>query len=208
MSEFDEMAMSWDDDPSRKERAQIIANFLRSKLDLSNLQSAFEYGSGTGLLSFAMQDEFESIDMMDASEEMTKVAELKINKTQSNKMRAHWGDLLTDASLTSTVDIIYTMLTLHHVKDTVALLRRFRDSLNPNGKLVIIDLEQEDGSFHDHRPFEGHNGFSKEALLNMLQTSDFKLEDYDICFTITKMSIDQEEKYYPVFMAICGLSNE
>ena len=208
MSEFDEMAMSWDDDPSRKERAQIIANFLRSKLDLSNLQSAFEYGSGTGLLSFALQDEFESIDLMDASEEMTKVAELKINKAQSNNMRAHWGDLLSDTALASTVDIIYTMLTLHHVKDTVSLLRRFRDSLNPNGKLVIIDLEQEDGSFHDHRPFDGHNGFSKGGLKSMLQTSGFELEDYDICYTISKMSIDQEEKHYPVFMAICGLSNE
>ena len=208
MSEFDEMAMSWDDDPTRKKRAQVIVEFLQSKLDLTDFQSAFEYGSGTGLLSFAMQDQFESIDLMDASEEMTKVAELKINKAQSNHMRAHWGDLLSDATLTSTVDIIYTMLTLHHVKDTVALLRRFRDSLNPNGKLVIIDLEQEDGSFHDHRPFEGHNGFSKERLTNMLQASGFKLEDYDICFTISKMSIDQEEKHYPVFMAICGVSNE
>ena len=206
MSEFDEMAMSWDDDPTRKKRAQVIAEFLQSKLDLTDFQSAFEYGSGTGLLSFAMQDQFESIDLMDASEEMTKVAELKINKARLNHMRAHWGDLLSDAALASTVDIIYTMLTLHHVKDTVALLRRFRDSLNSNGKLVIIDLEQEDGSFHDHRPFDGHNGFSKEGLMNMLHASGFELEDYDICYSISKMSIDQEEKHYPVFMAICRLS--
>ena len=163
-SEFDEMAMSWDDDPARKERAADIAGFLLDKQDMTHLPRAFEYGSGTGLLSFAMQDKFSSIDLMDASEEMTKVAALKIEKAGAGHMRAHWGDLLSGAQLPAKVDIIYTMLTLHHVKETAKLLSHFSKTLNPGGKLVSIVVVDEVGRFLDFSDLGGQLGFARVEL--------------------------------------------
>lgn len=78
MSEFDEKAATWDDDPSRVKRVEFIASRLASALDLARIKTALEYGSGTGLMSFALKDDIREITLMDDSAKMTKVARQKI----------------------------------------------------------------------------------------------------------------------------------
>ena len=201
MSEFDEMAMSWDDDPSRVERAAIIADFLKSKIDLNHIKSALEYGSGTGLLSFELKDEIDRITLMDASANMTEVARIKIETTGAVNLKAIKGDLLIDEYPTLKVELIYTLLTLHHVIDVKKLLVKFNDHLTPEGYLVIIDLETEDGSFHDGE-FHGHKGFSRSTLEGLINDAGLAFVSYDICYTINKISEEGVDKNYPVFMLV------
>ena len=52
--------ISWDDDNSRVGRAEDIAVRLKSDVDLSQVKTAMEYGSGTGLISFALKEPRES----------------------------------------------------------------------------------------------------------------------------------------------------
>ena len=78
MSEFDEKAATWDDDPSRVKRAEDIVVKLKSTIDLSQVKSAMEYGSGTGLMSFVLKEDIREIILMDDSVKMTKVARQKI----------------------------------------------------------------------------------------------------------------------------------
>ena len=201
MSEFDEKAISWDDDPTRVERAVEIANFLKSKLDLSQINTALEYGSGTGLLSFELQDNIANITLMDASEKMTEVALKKVKTINSLNLRPVMGDLLTDDFKDMQVDLIYCLLTLHHVVDSKSLLEKFNEHLMDNGKLAIIDLETEDGSFHEGE-FHGHKGFSKSQLTSLVTSTGFASLSYDICYTIQKTNEDGVSKSYPVFMLI------
>ncbi|MDV7391839.1 class I SAM-dependent methyltransferase, partial [Arthrospira platensis SPKY1] len=51
-------------------------------------------------------------------------------------------DLLTDAPPPERYDLIYTLMTLHHVADTNRLLRAFHDLLRPGGWLGIADLDR------------------------------------------------------------------
>ena len=67
MAEFDEKAATWDDNPDRVLRAEIIAKQLSNNIDLTNLETAMEYGSGTGLLSFALKEKLNSVVLMDES---------------------------------------------------------------------------------------------------------------------------------------------
>ena len=57
MSEFDEKAATWDDYPDRIKRAEVIASRLASAVNLTVIKTAMEYGSGTGLMSFALKDD-------------------------------------------------------------------------------------------------------------------------------------------------------
>jgi SAM-dependent methyltransferase len=63
-------------------------------------------------------------------------------------MRTVKLDLLVDPMPAKRYDIIYSLMTLHHVLDTDAILQRFHAALAPNGLLCIADLDAEDRPFH------------------------------------------------------------
>jgi ubiquinone/menaquinone biosynthesis C-methylase UbiE len=201
MSEFDDKAISWDDDPERLARANEIGEFIISHLDLSKVTTALEYGSGTGLLSFALKDYISTITLMDASEMMTAVTVKKVAAKNAKHLLPVWGDLIRDEYPALKVDLIFTMLTMHHIDDIETILAKFRQHLNPQGNLVIIDLEKEDGSFHEGE-FHGHKGFERDQLEQTLSDSGFKPKSYNICYEITKVTEEGIKKSYPVFMLV------
>jgi len=66
MSRFDEEAKDWDT-PESQERARSIADVIISQVPLSNNMSAFEYGCGTGQLSFELREKIGQISLADSS---------------------------------------------------------------------------------------------------------------------------------------------
>jgi ubiquinone/menaquinone biosynthesis C-methylase UbiE len=205
MNEFDEMAASWDDDPLRVKRAASIAQSISAVLDLSKYPRALEYGSGTGLLSFALKDELESITLMDESAEMTNVAIQKCKAGQVGHLHPIKMDLMTDDyQASSPFDLIFILLTLHHIIDTEGILSRFKELIAPNGVLAIIDLETEDGSFHD-REFHGHLGFDRHELEGKLKSAGFQPFHYDVIYEIEKGE-GADKKPYPLFLMMAKSS--
>ena len=162
-----------------------------------------EYGSGTGLLSFCLKDKIREITLMDESEEMTKVAIKKCKEQGVENLFPVKGDLVTGPATETKFDLIIILLTLHHIDDVKLLLRKFNASLMASGKLVIIDLEKEDGSFHDG-PFHGHKGFGRTDLENMLRSAGFAPDHYEVCYNIEKET-EEETKYFPVFLMVAEL---
>ena len=152
-------------------------------------------------MSFELQDNIPDITLMDASEKMTEVALNKVKTTNSLNLRPIMGDLLTEEFTNIRVDLIYCMLTLHHVVEATSLLEKFNEHLTDKGKLVIIDLETEDGSFHEGE-FHGHKGFSESQLSSMVTSAGFTIISYDICYTIQKINEEGISKSYPIFMLI------
>jgi ubiquinone/menaquinone biosynthesis C-methylase UbiE len=199
MAEFDEKAATWDDNPERVQRAEIIGAQLLTSIDLSNVKTAMEYGSGTGLLSFALKDKFSSVVLMDESEGMTDMAKQKCSTLGISHFRPIQYNLLEQPALESKFDLIYILLTLHHINDTSTILEKFQESLNNNGYLVIMDLETEDGSFHEG-DFHGHNGFDKHELEEKLTAVGFSPTNYEICYEIKNET--DEHKKYPLFISI------
>lgn len=205
MNEFDEMAATWDEDPRRIKRAASIAQSMREVLDMSKLQSALEYGSGTGLLSFALKDDLKSITLMDESLEMTKVAREKCEAAQVKHLHPLKMDLMiNDYQPKTKFDLIFILLTLHHIKDTDSLLSRFKELISPNGVLALIDLETEDGSFHD-REFHGHLGFDRKDLEGKVKAAGFQPFHYDIVYEIEKGE-EPNKRSYPLFLMMARSS--
>ena len=198
MCEFDDKAVTWDDDPVRVERAEKIADQMKKLLDLRAYRSALEYGSGTGLLSFALKDQLDRITLMDASEGMTMVAKEKCEKGGVRNLFPIKMDLIED-EFSSEIkhDLIFTLLTLHHVDNTQELLSRFKKMMPRLGDLVIIDLETEDGSFHDDE-FHGHLGFDRFELESQLREASFDPYHYEVIHEIEK----DDGRKYPIFMML------
>jgi ubiquinone/menaquinone biosynthesis C-methylase UbiE len=196
---FDEKAKEWDNNPVNIERAYISANEIREIIKPNPEMLGFEFGSGTGNLSYFLKDDFKTITQMDSSIGMLEVLQSKIKKDNISNFLPVLFDLEkyeTD-EFNSKFDVIFTSMTLHHIMDINALFGKFRKILRPQGYLAIVDLEKEDGSFHSHiKDFNGLNGFGKEELEKLLSDSGFEITGYKIIFEIEK------QVKYPVFLMV------
>ena len=198
--DFDAKAKEWDNDPVKLERAAAVAAAIRNRVRLSPDLSALEYGCGTGLLSFALSRELGSITLADSSAGMLAVLREKIAASGADHLRPMRLDLTVDPLPAERYDLIYTLMTLHHVSDVDRILRDFHALLRPDGALCIADLDREDGSFHG-AGFDGHHGFEREALRDRLARAGFGEIQFDTCYMMRK-SQGEGAREYPVFLAV------
>lgn len=201
MSEFDKKAATWDQDHDHQERSTKLAEYMENHVAFDNIQTAMEYGSGTGLLSFALKDKLPKITLMDSSAEMTNEAIKKVAAQKTINLEPVQYDMLTQPLPADKYDLIYILQTLHHIDDTDLFLSKSAQLLNAHGYLVIIDLVKEDGSFHEDE-FHGHKGFVKEELEAKLVKTGFTPAHYGICHTIQKEMGDGSTKEFPLFMMV------
>ncbi len=195
---FDSKARQWDDNPLFKERGLKIAEAIRKAVPLRRDMSALDYGCGTGLLSFPLKDELGAILMADSSGGMLDVVNEKIAAQSVTNMTTLKLDLLADPPPEQNFDLIVTSMTLHHVPDTDHILRVFHDRLKPGGTLCVVDLDQEDGSFHGPE-IDVHHGFDQADLSRRAAQAGFADMQFQTVFSIAK---EQETgtRDYPVFL--------
>ncbi|NEW85140.1 MAG: class I SAM-dependent methyltransferase [Mariniphaga sp.] len=196
MSSFDARAREWDKDKMHMERSVAIASELEKMIPLRPSMKALEYGAGTGILSFLLQDRFSEITLMDNSQEMIKVCAEKIEYHQTNHIVPLWFDLEHE-KYDGKFDIIYNQMVLHHVNDFEAILSRFYSLLNSGGYLAIADLYPEDGSFHGI-DVKVHLGFDPENLKEILKHIGFKNIEHKTCFELKRES----GKIFPIFLLV------
>ena len=202
---FDSRAKDWVKNPDNITRAQILSDEIKNNIKLNDSMTAYEFGCGTGLLSYLLKDEFAKITLADSSEGMIDVIKERINTENILNFEISLMDVDTSTELTAknSIDIIYTSMALHHVLDIDAILKKFNHILKIDGYLCIADLSTEDGRFHSHMPhFVGHSGFDKDALTMQLNSNNFNVELYKTVLDIDRHFPDGASKSYPVFLLI------
>ncbi len=207
---FDELARSWDGEERRIARAKIVAERLLPILESRRLSRALDFGCGTGLLSFLLRDFFSSIDLLDPSRGMIEVLRGKIADDDERRraarlppgagMRPELGDLDSAAGRLGPFDVIFSMLVLHHIRDTQAALRGLRSMLAAGGALVLIDLDKEDGSYHSE-PEESkvHKGFDRGELADLARRSGFSKPVFDTVYVERRLR-GEGIREYPLFV--------
>jgi len=196
MSEFDEKAAEWDT-PERLERAHLLADSIREHVPLTPELRAIDIGAGTGLLGLDLLHDIGSVVLTDPSEGMIEVARTKIEAEGIVDATAIVFDFPADEPPEGApFDLAVSLLVLHHVEDTEATLRSIYAMLTPGGHIGLIDLDEEDGSFHDPDA-EGihHNGFDRESLVKMATAAGFVDAE---AFIIHEL--DHEGHQYPLFL--------
>jgi ubiquinone/menaquinone biosynthesis C-methylase UbiE len=199
MTNFDERAKDWDSDPKKVERARVVADAIRRTVPLSKEMTALEYGCGTGLLSFALQQDLGQITLADTSRGMLDVLHEKITKAEVTNMHPVQLNLLSDPIPAGHYDLTYSLMVLHHIEDVPTVLSRFHDLLVPGGTLLVADLDKEDGSFHTDGSTDVHLGFDHHELQRMVEEAGFGNIAFTTAYEIKKQ-IGNGEKTFPVFL--------
>jgi len=98
------------------------------------------------------------------------------------------------------VDVIVSLMVVHHLSDIPQALARMRAILADGGHLCIVDLEEEDGSFHSSN-FTGHHGLGREELSRDLRAAGFAEPTFEHTFTLHKNGRD-----YDLFLATAAVA--
>jgi len=198
MSEFDERAADWDT-PERVQRAHILADAIRRQVPLTSTMRAIDIGAGTGLLGLDLLADLGSVTLTDPSEGMIEAARSRIEAEGLVDATAYVYDVPSiQLPPGAPFDLAVSLMALHHVADTAATLASIHAMLVPGGRIALIDLDEEDGSFHDpDQPGIHHQGFDRASLVGMARAVGFVDVDAPIVG-----EVEREGRLYPLFLLI------
>ena len=154
----------------RVDTAQTIAAKIKQDINLNKDMHLIDFGSGTGLLLEALAKDVKKVTAVDISPSMIEVLSKKKLSCQIDIQKLD----LTKDNLDIKVDGIVSSMTMHHIKDVKALLKKFYNMLTDKGFIAIADLDTEDGTFHSVDTGVEHFGFNREEFKNWLKEAGFK----------------------------------
>lgn len=186
--DFNAQANHWDTD-RRKQRAKQISALIREKLEFTGDEVLLDYGCGTGLISFNLSQGVGTVVGYDSSLQMLEVFNSKID---SNKI------LSTNSleSYNNHFDCVVSSMVFHHIMNLDETLDDIYRILKVDGKLLIVDLDLDDGSFHrDEFDFKGHNGFNRNQFKSLVESHGFACTELETALRDIKRSDDKELQY-------------
>jgi ubiquinone/menaquinone biosynthesis C-methylase UbiE len=199
---FDDESKKWDTE-YRVERAKKVSAEIETYLEEKDNLRALEFGCGTGLISENLTHRFSSILMMDLSEGMIEQLKLKIEKNNIKNMKTWYGDLF-EFHDNGKFDVIYTSMAFHHIEDLPKVTEKLCELLNKNGKLIVVDLCPDDGSFHDEvHGFSGHNGFKLADMEDLLNKGGLEVIGSRVFYSGIKENEGKEHPYQ--LFSMCGI---
>jgi ubiquinone/menaquinone biosynthesis C-methylase UbiE len=199
--DFNAEALNWDNE-RRAKRAKIIAEEISKTVQIESHYNALEFGCGTGLVSFNLYNKFESITLFDTSKGMIDVLNQKIQNSCVKNMTALYSDINKETPMIGKFDVIYTSMALHHIKDTETTLRNLFTLLKNGGHLCIVELTEDDGTFHKlEEGFDGHNGFNQIYLKGLLGDVGFHDVASNVFYNGEKI-IDGQNVKYSLFLMV------
>jgi ubiquinone/menaquinone biosynthesis C-methylase UbiE len=198
-SSFDDRAATWDDQAKTK-RAQVVAAAVRRAAVVTESTRILEYGAGTGLVSQELaRGSVGPITLADPSAGMREVMHSKVAAGALPADSRVWDlDLSAGGVPDERFDLVVTVMTLHHILDLTPVLEGFARLLDDGGRLCVVDLVKEDGSFHRDGDFHGHHGFDTGDLATRLESAGFTGVHVELVHEVVK-----NEVAYPVFLAAC-----
>ncbi len=190
-SPFDQKSGSWDT-PEKVLQAKNLALKIRSHLSTTSFTRIMEIGCGTGLLGTLFLGPESEYLGLDGSEGMLQVLQQKAIPGVATRLI----DLDHTPLPKGPWNLVISSMAFHHLIDPVHVLKGL--DLAPNGNLVIVDLNQEDGTFHPDPKAMGvhHFGFSQETVASWAMNG-LALQHWGIV-----QQIEKNGRSYGQFLAI------
>ncbi|MBN2725196.1 MAG: class I SAM-dependent methyltransferase [Deltaproteobacteria bacterium] len=168
MTEFDNAAFTWDENPGRIEMAENSLNNILYFFQEEGVRGRkiLDFGSGTGLIAVPLAHKGARLWCYDTSEKMMDVLNQKL-KNLSEEIKIHTTTVIEEIS-GEVFDAAIISMALHHSEDWKETLRFLSSLLDKNGYLIIVDLETENGNFHSDN-FSVHKfGFDSDEIKSMM----------------------------------------
>ncbi len=127
---FDHMAEDYDFVATRERSSAFFLNHLPERR-----QRVLDVGCGTGILSHGLSRHFDSVVAIDISEPMLAIA--RARRAIPNIDYRH--ENANHLALNQMFNCIVSHSTFHHLEDVSETLRTLKASLEPRGRLILID---------------------------------------------------------------------
>lgn len=188
---FNENAKNWDNRPTSKQLISLPEKLLQ-KITLSKTDKVLDFGAGTGLLATAIAPLVKHVTALDMSSNMLAV----LNEKGFPNIQTLEKDIFT--GLPEQYHLIVSSMAMHHVADTQGLFHAFAKASFPGGRIALIDLFKEDGTFHGDNKAKGvqHFGFDPDVLTKMALCAGFS----DISFCEIHQLLRDNGRIYPLFL--------
>lgn len=93
-------------------------------------------------------------------------------------------------------DMIISAFAIHHVEDTNKLVQTFAEHLDTGSCIALVDIDEEDGSFHSEDNLGVyHCGFDRDNLKSILKMHSFEQIDF-----VQTHFFKLDEKEYSAFL--------
>lgn len=193
--DFSAVAQTWDEKPQRVDLAEAIAKTMIEKIALNKNMEALEFGSGTGLVTFHLQQYLKHVTAMDNAKGMLDVVTQKCQAANIGNVSTCLSSSIVPSIEAKKYDLIFSSMVLHHIDNIDLTLKALIAGLKDGGVLALADLVVEDGSFHDSHQGVKHHGIDPAKLIDKLQAFGLTKADYVIAHEIVK-----KRDVYPVFL--------
>jgi len=196
MSSFDKLAKEWDLNKNRVKNAISFANNLKEIIPLKD-KRVIDYGAGTGLITFLINDDAKEVLALDNSKGMLGELEKKIEMADAKNVKIKLHDIHKD-EMPRGFDIFVSSMTMHHIKSSLLFIKKAKESIKKGGYIAIADLVSEDGSFHS-RGNEGvyHFGFDQKEIEKEFEEVGLRPIYNEIVEVVNK-----GDKSYPIFLIV------
>ena len=187
-------AHSYENNAARVTNVHTIADAILEKIiyDRENTH-LMDFGSGTGLLTSQVAPYVRKITTVDISASMNEVLRGKLD-TMACEIEMRECDLVS-TKLEEHYDGIISSMTIHHVENVPALLKKFYKLLKHGGTIALADLDKEDGSFHTENTGVFHFGFDQEVFASWAKQAGFEDVNIEIV-SVAKKPYGE----YPIFL--------
>jgi SAM-dependent methyltransferase len=152
------------------------------------------------MLAEQLRPDVGQITLAEPSEGMREVLQRKVADGVLADAQVLDLDLVNDPPPEMTFEVIVSLMVLHHILDLDPVLAGLATLLRDGGELAVVDLDAEDGSFHDEG-FDGHHGFDHDWLADRLVSAGFTTPRFSPCGTTNK-----HDRTYGLFLAHCRVN--
>ena len=181
---FAHKSKSWDMSSRRVQNAKAIGDLIVKNIKLGKSMQVMDLGAGTGLLSYFIAPFVEKIVAVDSSPSMLKEFESKCDEFAC-KTEVKYIDIVQYDEPDS-YDGVISSMTIHHIEDTPALLKKLYRMVKEGGFIALADLDIEDGSFHSDNNGVFHYGFDRHKLTEYALEAGFRDVTFSTASTIKK----------------------
>ena len=190
---FAHKAGSYEQNPDRVDNVQQIATAMLAAVPFARSMQIMDFGAGTGLLLERIAPHVGKVSALDVSASMLDQLRAKLPALACEVELIELD--LESTTLDRRFDGIISSMTLHHLRDVGAVLKKLHAMLSPGGFIALADLDRENGSFHTEDTGVQHHGFERAEIEGLATQAGFT----DVQ-TRTASVMRKHGHEYPVFL--------
>ncbi|MDF1556217.1 MAG: class I SAM-dependent methyltransferase [Deferrisomatales bacterium] len=200
LARFNSRAKEWDQAPDRVSRAQMIAERILEQGLVHPHGEVLDIGCGTGLLSLEIQSQALRVTALDLAPRMVEALKEKCAQQSVTNVEPVVADVEREPLPGGKYHLIVSSMTLHHLRDTYALLQRCFDALRPGGALAVADLDWDASGYHKDDSGVVHPGFERHNLADQFSRAGFSGVKATTVSEEVRSVPDGDEKRFTTFL--------